>query len=188
MKLKEREFIDVIYNIISNNNPIKEYDLMKHLKNKDIEPFASMGLRDNLELFRNHFLLFNLLYKLQNELIEKKTEVLNIHCTKIELIKYSSSAFDIAEYSGLQDYYLDHSNVEGISSEDVSKMIADFWKQYEIYINKNEALKVLDLDQSSSKEEAKARFKKLSKVHHPDSGGDEHEFKKLVDAKKKLGI
>jgi len=43
--------------------------------------------------------------------------------------------------------------------------------------------KVLGIKKNASKEEINEAYKKLAKIHHPDIGGDEDEFKKINEAK-----
>lgn len=45
----------------------------------------------------------------------------------------------------------------------------------------------LGLDRSATQEEIKKTFKKLSKEHHPDAGGDEDRFKEVSEAYETLG-
>jgi len=45
-----------------------------------------------------------------------------------------------------------------------------------------EARKILDLDTSASASEIKIRFRELAKKHHPDRGGDAHEFNRIREA------
>lgn len=41
---------------------------------------------------------------------------------------------------------------------------------------------ILGVDKTATKEEIKKTFKKLSKLHHPDKGGDEEKFKEINEA------
>ena len=41
---------------------------------------------------------------------------------------------------------------------------------------------VLGVSENATKEEIKDAYKKLSKVHHPDAGGDEERFKRIASA------
>ena len=47
--------------------------------------------------------------------------------------------------------------------------------------------KVLGVSDSSTEKEIKAAYRKLSKQHHPDSGGDEEKFKEVSAAWDVLG-
>ncbi len=42
--------------------------------------------------------------------------------------------------------------------------------------------KILGLDKTASKDEIKKAYRKLSKEHHPDKGGDENKFKEINEA------
>ena len=45
---------------------------------------------------------------------------------------------------------------------------------------------LMNLQEDCSQEEAQAMYKKLAKVHHPDKGGDEEQFKLIATAKETL--
>ena len=50
-------------------------------------------------------------------------------------------------------------------------------------MNLSECLKLFSLDNSYSKEDIKRSYKRLSKKHHPDLGGDKEKFVKINDAR-----
>jgi DnaJ-class molecular chaperone len=45
-----------------------------------------------------------------------------------------------------------------------------------------ESLKVLGLSTSATPDEIRAAFRKLAKIHHPDAGGTEDEFRRIETA------
>lgn len=46
----------------------------------------------------------------------------------------------------------------------------------------NDALRVLDLQHTATAEEIKKRYRKLAMQHHPDTGGDVEQFKRVSNA------
>ena len=42
--------------------------------------------------------------------------------------------------------------------------------------------KTLNINRNATQDEVKKAFRKLSKTHHPDKGGDENTFKELSEA------
>ena len=52
----------------------------------------------------------------------------------------------------------------------------------EININKGTYYEVLGVSTSANQDEIKAAFRKLAKLHHPDHGGDEENFKSISEA------
>jgi molecular chaperone DnaJ len=49
-------------------------------------------------------------------------------------------------------------------------------------MQKRDYYEILEVDKSASSDEIKKQFRKLSKVHHPDKGGDAEKFKELNEA------
>ena len=47
--------------------------------------------------------------------------------------------------------------------------------------------KSLNINRNATQDEVKKAFRKLSKTHHPDKGGDENTFKELSEAYDTLG-
>lgn len=51
----------------------------------------------------------------------------------------------------------------------------------------NDFYKILGVNENSSQDEIKNAYRNLSKIHHPDKGGDENKFKELSEAYQILG-
>ncbi|MBF0455206.1 MAG: DnaJ domain-containing protein [Magnetococcales bacterium] len=166
---------------------IKEYELYQQLKKAGIQPFCEGSLTDPLVLFRCHFLLFHLLYTLQDHLRSSQGKDLDIHCLNIQIKPWNPHHNDTLEkVDPLRSYYLDSEQLEQTERQDVEKMMADFWTAFTHWEGGDEALVVLGLEKPVSREKIKKTYRKLAKTHHPDRGGDPTEFRRITAAAKTL--
>lgn len=84
--------------------------------------------------------------------------------------------------SELADYYLDLENLASATSENVSELLANFWKKYQAYQNRDEHLKQLGLEPGASWEHVQDRYRELAGKLHPDKGGDAEAFVQIRQA------
>lgn len=153
---------------------ISEYDLIKAIQASGHLQFKEITLWDSLSLFQTHFILFNTLYQLRSELWQQQT-VLEIGPLKIMLYGRDDSTADstqMTEHDPLQEYYLDINNLEQMSAEDVTTLLASFWVRLGANEQRNEALKILELEDPVDFKMIKKQYRRLAMQHHPDRGGD----------------
>jgi hypothetical protein len=156
----------------SNSDGISEHDLLKTLAeaepdSKDADPF-----KDNHSLFRAHFLLFHLLYKLRNALRANRDAELEISPLNILLRPYQPGEAGLETHDPLADYYLDLSNLENTSGQQVDEMLARFFLRLSHQDKRQEALATLGLDDPVDEDTIKQTYRRLAMQHHPDRGGD----------------
>lgn len=171
---------------------ITEYELMKKLSESNL-PFPGEKTRpSDLELFRSHFLLFHVLYRLRDHLLSERRYLLSIFCLEIKLYPYEETgdqrveATAPAEAEPMRDYYLDLENMEKVGEEDVKRMLKDFFRRLEAHYRREEDLAVLGLPPGTELKTVKKRYRSLAFEHHPDRGGDEKEFRRIGEAMERL--
>ncbi len=171
---------------------LREYDLIQALGEEGFLPDSRDG---DLELFRSHFFLFHVLYRLRDRLREEKRYNLEIFCLDIRLEPFieagdSGKAGDSgnlpAEHDPVASYYLDLDNMEGVGEEDVRRMITGFFGRLEAYYRRDEDLTLLGLPVEATPEDIRRRYRMLAFEYHPDTGGDEDTFLALRDAAERL--
>lgn len=186
---------------------IREYELMQKLGEEGFLPGAreACGGRDagdgDLYLYRSHFFLFHVLYRLRDRLLREKRYKLSIFCLDIRLGPFTDagdsedagSPSDVGGTGNLPighdpvaTYYLDLNNMEGVSEEDVRRMISGFFDRLEAYYRRNEDLALLGLPPGATPGEIRHRYRTLAFEYHPDTGGDEERFRNLRDAAERL--
>lgn len=162
--------------ITRHQDGLSEYDLLEFLRNKerkDKQESAKEDYRDNLNLFRTHFLLFHSLYLLQKKLYQNQAGCLEVDPLKIIIRPYMTTRQDALSIKDpLRDYYLDINNLENTTEEDVENMLTSFWEKYLANEHRQEALEALGLQDPIDHESIRKRYKHLAMEHHPDRGGD----------------
>jgi DnaJ-domain-containing protein 1 len=162
---------------------ISEYELLRQLQNELEDDFGPDLFRDELKMYRAHFLLFHALYRLSDYLSEKQLATLDIHVLKIKILPYEthrSNSLSIPD--PLREHYLNLDNLRGTTLDDVKTLLGKFWTSYYADQKKPLALKVLGLQTGASKAEIEKRYRTMAMQHHPDRGGDDQDFLRLQQA------
>ena len=154
--------------------------------------FDGGGFDDDLSLFQCHFLLFHCLYGLQDRLWADEQTSIDIHCLNIKLNKsvssestsFESSALD--QHDPLREYYLDLSNLDSTTEDDVHNLLDKFWTRFVAVDYRVKALEILGLDEPVSYEEVRVQYKRLAMEHHPDRGGDKEKLQLINEAMQQL--
>ncbi|QWV16441.1 DNA-J related domain-containing protein [Stutzerimonas zhaodongensis] len=162
-----------------------EYQLIQQLKARHSTHIPNLPLLDKLVLFRTHFLVFNALYQLRDQLWGESLYSLQISPLNVQLQPYVPGASGVAENDPLRDYYLDMSNLRDTDEQEVERLLASFWSRMrgDHLSERNEtwdpeqkraALELFELDQEASSlslHTIKRRYRQLVSIHHPDRGG-----------------
>ena len=162
-----------------------EYDLIQQLKARHSTHIPNLPLLDKLVLFRTHFLVFNALYRLRDQLCGETSHSVQISPLCVQLQPYVPGVSGIVENDPLRDYYLDMTNLRDTDEAEVERLLASFWSRMrgDHLGERNEtwdpeqkraALELFELDQeaaSLSLPAIKRRYRQLVSIHHPDRGG-----------------
>jgi hypothetical protein len=162
-----------------------EYQLIQQLKARHSTHIPNLPLLDKLVLFRTHFLVFNALYQLRDQLWGESRYNLQISPLNVQLQPHVPGASGVAESDPLRDYYLDMTNLRDTDEQEVERLLASFWSRMrgDHLGERNEswdpeqkraALELFELDQegpSLSLHTIKRRYRQLVSIHHPDRGG-----------------
>lgn len=160
---------------------VSEHLLLTGLRNAGFPEFARPPV-DELDLFRQHFLLFHHLYRLA-EALRGEGRNLDIHCLCIRMRTHTSSGDPRpADPDGLAAYYLDLTHLNDTSAEDVQEMIYGGSRRLEAADAAEQALDVLGLPADAKLAAIRERYRLLARKHHPDRGGDGEYIKDLNHA------
>ena len=178
------------------NGQIKEYELMQRLVEDGFDQFQTT--LDPLSLFRSHFLLFHLLYRLQEKWLNEKIGYLHIETLCIGLRPLESQSLlpqqEAEAQAKLRTYYLDENEYQQTQEQDVLDLLASFWTafgQTDWQAPDKEAIEEakqhLEIDVDNWDEAIVTKqFRKLSQQHHPDKGGETKRFQVLCHAREVL--
>jgi hypothetical protein len=162
---------------------IAEHRLLKQLQVDLGDAFPDTLFRDQLAMFRAHFLLFHALYRLRDQLLVERAGQLDIDPRCIRVAPYvAPSGEALADHDPMRDFYLDLAHLEGASAEDVEQMLGAFWVRYYAGSRRSEALAVLGLEPGADLADAQRRFRELAMDCHPDRGGDVERFQAIQEA------
>lgn len=152
---------------------LSEYELLSRLDEDPENSFEKGNLRDSLNLFQTHFLLFHALYRLQEMLVKRQEGYLEITALCIRLRPLQSeNGNGLAGVDPLRDYYLDLANLEQTRESDVEDMLGLFWQRYLLQDQRDEYLAVLGLEAGATHGEIREQYRRLAMQHHPDRGGE----------------
>lgn len=151
-----------------------EYQLIQQLKAGHCTHIPRLPLTDKLVLFRTHFLLFNALYRLREQLWAQASAHLHISPLHIQLQPYTPATQALEARDPLRDYYLDLNQLQQTTQSDVEALLASFWSRMQGSEDKVAALQLFELDEASTPVNLaliKSRYRQLVSLHHPDRGG-----------------
>jgi len=181
-ELPEALFEAIICELRAKPEGIREFDLLKSLKNHGFFQFLGESPMPAPELFKAHFLLYHCLYLLRDKMLVNKQAWLKIEAVSIQMLSYEEGKGGLSKLDKLRDYYLDFGNLENTSEDDVYELIASFWNKISKHDKRDEALATLGLEDPVDKKIIKDTYRRLAMEHHPDRGGDKERLQEINSA------
>ncbi|SDS07359.1 DNA-J related protein [Halopseudomonas litoralis] len=170
----------------ANPEGVSEFVLIRHLA--DVFPesvFAVPGvLRDPLQMFQAHFLLFHSLYRLSDVLAVSQQE-LSINVLRIALGSRRACHPGVEINDSIRTYYLDWDQWLETSAGDVERLLDQFWQGRRAPVTEREVIWAREffgltaLDDGGS---VKPRYRRLMMRHHPDRGGSTEQGREINKA------
>lgn len=168
-----------------NTDGFTEYELLKRLGAGN-DQIMSDAFRDQLSIFRAHFLLFHILYGLRDQLWQAQQGHLSIHPLRIQLFPYCAAQAGLAVPDSLRSYYLDLTHLEKTSAAQVQEMLNSFFVTLQRSDGRTQALAALGLQDPVEDNVIKQTYRRLAMRHHPDRGGDTQKLQVINDAVQRL--
>lgn len=176
-------FIEIVEDYLQQHpQGFKEYDLIEHLNQKHIFRNKADKKSPSFQIFQKHFLLFHVLYMLNEEMINNKSGCLKISPLLIQKLSYTDAHTEIGEFDPLRDYYIDINNMKMATEETVDGLLTSFWEQFLTNKQRKEALDTLGLSDPVDDHEIKTNYRRLANTHHPDKGGDNEKIQTINKA------
>lgn len=167
--------------LLETPDGVSEYRLLQSLREGRCSHLPTLPLSDRLVLFRSHFLLFNALYRLREQLWQDARAHLQIDPLCICLLPYTEGEHALAEQDPLRDYYLDLNQLRETDEADVARLLSSFWTRMQGGDEKRAALELFEMEEDVPVTAAriKQRYRQLVALHHPDRGGSTERLKSI---------
>lgn len=161
---------------------VEEYEFLCHLDEQGVFQALNTGVSSSMLLFQKHFLLFHVLYAINQQRVADNQGALQISPLLIKQLDYVEASTQIGEVDPMSAYYLDLENLASATEDSVSDLLDAFWIKYLKNEKRGNALKVLGLNDPVTDAKIVQRYRKLVSVHHPDRGGDKDEIQAVNEA------
>jgi hypothetical protein len=133
--------------------------------------------------FQKNFFIMNALYQIQRD-IQTDGFLLTIFPFDICMVanRANSKSSLTTRDNNLARYYLDWSNLNSITVEDIDALFSSFWQRYRAVDKVDEALNTLGLKHDVDRFEIRQAYKKKVAISHPDKGGSAEDFIEIREA------
>ena len=162
---------------------LSEYEFIRRLADGGYTAFKGRLSGDSVRLFRVHFTLFHVLYRLRERLSDERRGDLHISPLRIVLHacpQDTTHSRHLSDHDPLRDYYMDTKHLDNTSAEDVDSLLQGFWSKLAGGgTQREQALQVLGLDDPVDDETIKHRYRRLVMRLHPDRGGNDQRLSEV---------
>lgn len=172
-QLIEQPFVAFIEAFLADHpEGVNEHDLLCAMDEQGFFQTLDTEVSSSLLLFQKHFLLFHVLYSINQQRVADKLGALQISPILIKQLDYVEADTQIGEVDALSDYYLELDNLTSATGDNINELLDGFWIKYLRNDKRGGALEVLGLNDPVTDKVIVQRYRKLVSVHHPDKGGD----------------
>ena len=158
------------------NNSCSLIDLVA-LCDLDFISLIPRNVDPQIVIFQKNFFVMNALYQIQHD-IQAEGGSLTILPLEICMIPNRAEAKEslTTRDTDLARYYLDWSNLNNITVDEVETLFASFWQRYRTVDKIDAALTTLGVDKNMSWFEIRQAYQKKIIISHPDKGGCADDF------------
>jgi len=174
--------ISILGYLRAKNSACSLIDLV-NLCEQDFLLLIPKGVDSQIVIFQKNFFVMNALYQIQRD-IQSEGFSLAILPLEICLIpnRAGSKGTLTTRDTDLARYYLDWSNLDNITVEEVDTLFASFWQRYSAIDKVDAALTTLDLVRGVDWFEIRQAYQKKIVISHPDKGGCADDFIEIRSA------
>lgn len=167
--------------LIAHPSGLSEYQLIKKLREAGDSEFAHFNAREPLSLFRGHYLLFHMLYRLRERLARQGYGYLRVNPLGIVLERTPEPLSCAKEKAALvpnepdfASYYADLSRLTTVTIAEIGELLSRFHAACRRQTRRQAALAALGLCDPVDEATIKQQYRRLAMRYHPDRGGDGH--------------
>ena len=145
----------------------------------------------DLQLFQQHFVLYHLLYRLQQDLLQLRQGFLRIDLAKVQFLPMSDAP-QLSNDASRRDYYSNWQHFYAMTEQILDQQLNAFWQfvgqQHSAgdHVSSSDALSLLQLSPDFSLLQLKKAYRAKALQLHPDRGGDQQQFILLRQAYQQL--
>ncbi|MBP8185127.1 MAG: DnaJ domain-containing protein [Pseudomonas sp.] len=163
---------------------LSEYQLIQQLKQQQSAHLTQLASDPQLALFQTHFLIFNALYRLREQLWQQQRAHLQIGPLCCRLLPYQAGSCELAEHDPLRDYYLNLQHLQDTDAQAVEQLLERFWRRLHSGDEQRAALELFELRSPPTLDltRIKQRYRQLVSQHHPDRGGSTSRLQSINQA------
>ena len=167
---------------------IEELYLLKRL---GLKLHSDIAVSDDMNRFQLHFVLYHLLYRVQQQLLDSQQGYLSVELAKVRLLSVSHTQVSDAHDSRRQ-YYLNWHNFYQMTEQLLDQHLNAFWQNFtvsqftQVALNEAEAKALLQLPAHFNLAQLKKAYRTKALQLHPDRGGDAQQFILLRHAYQQL--
>ena len=154
-----------------------------NLCDQDLLSLIGKDVDYQIVIFQKNFFVMNALYQIQSDI---QTEGFSLTILPLDIFMVpnhdkSKSALTKRD-TDLASYYLNWSNLNSITTEEVEALFTNFWQKYSAIDKVEAALSTLELTQGVDWFEVRQAYKKKVAISHPDKGGCAESFIEIREA------
>lgn len=163
---------------------LSEYQLIQQLKQQQSAHLENLADDPQLALFQTHFLIFNALYRLREQLWQQQRAHLLIGPLCCQLLPYQAGSHGLAEHDPLRDYYMNLQHLQDTNADAVEQLLESFWRRLHSGDEQRAALELFELTSPPALDltRIKHRYRQLVSQHHPDRGGSNSRLQSINQA------
>jgi len=180
--------ISILGYLRNHNSSCSLIDLV-NLCEQDFLAIILTDVDPQIAIFQKNFFVMNALYQIQQD-IQTEGFLLTIFPLEIRMVPNHAAAKNSLTTRDIElaRYYLDWSNLDNISVEEVESLFSSFWQRYRAVDKVDAALTTLGLNQGVSWFDIRQAYQKKIIISHPDKGGCADEFIEIRKAYEILGL
>jgi len=174
--------ISILGHLREQNSSCSLIDLVNFCEERLLS-LIQKGTDPQIVIFQKNFFVMNALYQIQCD-IQAEGFLLSIFPLEISLVPHpvvTKSALTTRD-TDLASYYLDWSNLDTVTVEEVDELFAHFWQGYHAVDKLGAALTTLGLKHDSQWAEIHQAYQRKIFTSHPDKGGNANDFIEIREA------
>lgn len=158
--------------LLDHPEGLDEQACLQRLRAHPDSGFEAQRQISGLGLFRSHFVLFHVLYRLRDRLRQSGTGDIEIDPMCIRRRGYVPGESALSSHDSLRAYYLDLNNLENTDAADVGRMLKGFDAEVRRREQRAHAMATLELTEPFDAAAVRRQYRRMAMRHHPDRGGD----------------